>query len=308
MIVRNKKHTLQMLFTWRGSVLKKIYPRLIILFVFSLAVYFFHDYFPNVFIPLNIAAFTLLGISLAIFLGFCNSAAYDRYWEGRKLWGSLMIHSRSLTYQILNYIEEKDGFTKEEKKEAVNMIIAFCYALKNQLRKEEDSSKLKKYLSPEVYNRIQANRFIPSAILNELTHWIHMQHKAGRIDSITQARIDQNINELSSILAGCERIVHTGIPFAYFVLLDRTVYIYCFILPFGLIETINWAMPLFVTFVGYSFIALDAIVSEIAEPFGTEENDLALTQICQNIEHSLAEISDLPLPDLSSPNDKFVIQ
>ncbi len=67
MIVRNKKHTLQMLFTWRGSVLKKIYPRLIILFVFSLAVYFFHDYFPNVFIPLNIAAFTLLGISLAIF-------------------------------------------------------------------------------------------------------------------------------------------------------------------------------------------------------------------------------------------------
>lgn len=297
-----------MLFTWRGSVLKKIYPRLILLFAFSSGVYFFHDYYPDVFIPLNIAAFTLLGISLAIFLGFCNTAAYDRYWEGRKLWGSLMIHSRSLTFQILNYVSVDSGFTKEDKKQAVNLIIAFCYALKNQLRNQSSDKDLKKYVSKEVYQRVKDKRFIASALLNELTSWVSEQQKAGRIDTITQARIDQNINELSSILAGCERIVHTGIPFAYFVLLDRTVYIYCFILPFGLIETINWAMPFFVTFVGYSFIALDAIVAEIAEPFGTEENDLALTQICQNIEHALAELADLPLPEISVPNDKFVIQ
>ena len=306
MIVRNKKHTLQMLFTWRGSVLKKIYPRLIILFAFSLAVYFLHDYYPKIFIPLNIAAFTLLGISLAIFLGFCNSAAYDRYWEGRKLWGSLVVHSRGLTFQMINYVEEGAGFTKEDKNEGINMIIAFTYALKNQLRKD-DSSGIKKYLHPEVYERIKSKRFIPAAILQELTHWVALQRKAGRIDTITQARMDQYINEMGTVLGGCERIVHTGIPFAYFVLLDRTVYIYCFILPFGLIETINWAMPLFVTFVGYSFIALDAIVSEIAEPFGTEENDLALTQICQNIEHSLAEIAELPLPEIAKPNNKFVI-
>lgn len=306
MIVRNKKHTLQMLFTWRGSVLKKIYPRLIILFAFSLAVYFFHYYYPSIFIPLNIAAFTLLGISLAIFLGFCNSAAYDRYWEGRKLWGSLMIHSRGLTYQIINFVEEGDDFSKKDKDEGINMIIAFTYALKSQLRKE-DSSKIKSYLSLGVYNRVKSKRFIPAAILQELTHWVALQRKAGRIDTITQARMDQYINEIGNVLGGCERIVHTGIPFAYFVLLDRTVYIYCFILPFGLIETINWAMPFFVTFVGYSFIALDAIVAEIAEPFGTEENDLALTQICQNIEHSVAEIADLPLPEIDSPNGKFVI-
>lgn len=306
MIVRNKKHTLQMLFTWRGSVLKKIYPRLIILFAFSLAVYLFHYYYPSIFIPLNIAAFTLLGISLAIFLGFCNSAAYDRYWEGRKLWGSLVVHSRGLTYQIINFVEEGEGFSKKNIDEGVNMIIAFTYALKSQLRKE-DSSKIKDYLHPEVYNRVKSKRFIPAAILQELTNWVSKQRKAGRIDTITQARIDQYINEMGTVLGGCERIVHTGIPFAYFVLLDRTVYIYCFILPFGLIETINWAMPFFVTFVGYSFIALDAIVAEIAEPFGTEENDLALTQICQNIEHSVAEIADLPLPEIDSPNGKFVI-
>lgn len=296
-----------MLFTWRGSVLKKIYPRLILLFLFSWLVFLFHYFFPTIIMPLNIAAFTLLGISLAIFLGFCNSAAYDRYWEGRKLWGSLMIHSRSLSFQFLHYIEEGVGFSKADKQVGINLIIAYAYALKKQLRNEADFEDLKRLVAPEVLKRIEKKRFVPAALLNEITHWIHIQKQAGRIDSITQARMDQNVNELSLVLGGCERIVHTGIPFAYFVLLDRTVYIYCFILPFGLIETINWAMPFFVTFVGYSFIALDAIVAEIAEPFGTEENDLALTQICQNIEHSLAEIGDLPLPEIDRPDTKFVI-
>ncbi|QCX53890.1 bestrophin family protein [Elizabethkingia sp. JS20170427COW] len=308
MIVRHKRHTLEMLLAWRGSVLKKIYPRLILLFVFSLSVYVFHYNFPSVFIPLNITAFTLLGISLAIFLGFCNNAAYDRYWEGRKLWGNLLNVARSLTYQITNYIDEDPNFTQEDKKEGVKIIIAFMYALKRQLRKEQDLTKIQEYLSEDVYLRVKDKKFIPSALLHELSSWIKQQQKEKRIDTIIQARIDQNIHELSIIMGGCERILHTGIPFAYFVLLDRTVYIYCFILPFGLIDSINWATPFFVTFIGYSFIALEAIVAEIAEPFGTEENDLALTQICQNIEHTVAEIAHLNIPQISQPDEKFMVK
>lgn len=308
MIVRNKKHILQMLFIWKGSVLKKIAPTLLAIFLFSWLVYFCHYLFPDVIIPLNVGAFALVGISLAIFLGFCNNAAYDRFWEGRKQWGSLVIHTRSLAFQIQNYIEENEHFTKKDKEEGIKIIFAFCYALNLQLREKQDYEILKKYLSEDVYQIMLTKRFKPTYLLNELTAWIAKQHRAGRMDSITLARIDQNLDQMSIVLGACERIVHTKIPFVYFVILHRTVYIYCFILPFGLIDLIIWAMPFFVTFVAYTFIALDAVVAEIAEPFGEEENDLALDQMCANIEYSISEISDMPTPILISHDHNYIVR
>lgn len=307
MIVRDKKHIIQMLFVWKGSVLKKIFPTLIAIFVFSWLVYFCHYLYPDVIIPLNVGAFALVGISLAIFLGFCNTAAYDRFWEGRKQWGSLVIHSRSLAFQIQNYIAENEQFSKKDKREAINLIIAFCYALNKQLREKKDYETLKGYLKEQVYQEMLTKRFKPAYLLNELTKWMAKQQRAGRMDTITQARIDANIDQLSIVLGACERIVHTKIPFVYFVILHRIVYVYCFILPFGLIDLIVWTMPFFVTFVAYTFIALDAVVAEIAEPFGLEENDLALDQMCANIEYSLSEISEMPLPEIVRPDNNYIV-
>lgn len=307
MIVRNRKHILQMLFIWKGSVLKKIYPTLIAIFIFSWLVYFAHYYFPQVIIPLNVGAFTLVGISLAIFLGFCNSAAYDRFWEGRKQWGSLVIHSRTLAFQIQNYIAENNHFTKEEKKEGIRLIIAFCYALNYQLRNKTNYEVLKQYLTDSVYEQMLTKQFKPAYLLNELTNWIAIQNREGRIDTVVMIRIDQTLEQLSVVLGACERIIHTKIPFVYFIILHRTVYIYCFIIPFGLIDLIVWTMPFFVTFVAYTFISLDAVVEEIAEPFGEEDNDLALDQICATIAYSLSEISDMPLPTIPKPNEKYVV-
>ena len=305
MIVREKKHIIQMLFTWKGSVLKKIYPTLIAIFSFSWLVYYFHYRFTDVIIPLNIGAFALVGISLAVFLGFCNTAAYDRFWEGRKQWGNLVIQTRSLTYQIQHFIKEDQSFSKEDKKEAVNLIIAFCYAFNYQLREKEDHTKLQNYLSKDIYQVMMTKRFKPSYLLSVLTDWLSQQYKEGRIDSMVLVGMNEKINEISGVLAACERIVHTKIPFTYSIILHRTVYIYCFILPFGLIDVIVWTMPFFVTFVAYTYIALDAVVSEIAEPFGEEDNDLALDQICANIEYALAEISQLPLPEIIVPDDNY---
>ncbi|MGG5507802.1 MULTISPECIES: bestrophin family protein [unclassified Myroides] len=308
MIVRDKKHIVQMLFIWKGSVLKKIAPTLLAIFLFSWLVYWSHYFFPDIIIPLNVGAFALVGISLAIFLGFCNSAAYDRYWEGRKQWGSLVIHSRSLAFQLLHYIEEDETCTKEEKQKAIRLIIAFCYALNKQLRNKTDLEIVRSYLTEETYQTMLTKRFKPAFLLSELTKWVNQQHRGGRMDSITQARIDQNLEQLSIVLGACERIVHTKIPFVYFVILHRTVYVYSFLLPFGLIDLIVWTMPFFVTFVAYTFIALDAVVAEIAEPFGEEENDLALDQMCSNIAYSLSEVSDLPLPALVLPNEDYIVK
>lgn len=308
MIVRDKKHIVQMLFIWKGSVLKKIAPTLLAIFLFSWLVYWSHYFFPDVIIPLNVGAFALVGISLAIFLGFCNSAAYDRYWEGRKQWGSLVIHSRSLAFQLLHFIKEDETFTLKEKQKGIQLIIAFCYALNKQLRNKTDLAIVRSYLTEEMYQEMLTKRFKPAFLLSELTKWVNEQQQAGRIDTITQARIDQNIEQLSMVLGACERIVHTKIPFVYFVILHRTVYVYSFLLPFGLIDLIVWTMPFFVTFVAYTFIALDAVVAEIAEPFGEEENDLALDQMCSNIAYSLSEISGLELPALVLPDENYIVK
>ena len=118
------------------------------------------------------------------------------------------------------------------------------------------------------------------------------------------------MHELTRIQSSCERISNTPIPFAYFVLLNRTVYGYCFLLPFGLVNTIGWITPVMVTFVGYTFMALNEIVDEISEPFGTAENDLALTQMCDTIETQLNLLSGQTTASAPADNTlpPFVVQ
>ena len=91
MIIKNKENWFRMLFVWHGSVLPRLLPRLILLFILSLAVVYFHGIIFSFKIPLNPTPLTLFGFVLALFLGFRNSASYDRFWEGRKLWGALYV-------------------------------------------------------------------------------------------------------------------------------------------------------------------------------------------------------------------------
>jgi len=303
MIVRQRTHWLKMLFIWRGSVLKKIITQLCIITIFSVAVYYFNGKIYDYKVKLNPTVFTLIGLALAIFMGFCNTASYDRFWEGRKLWGLLVIETRSLTRQILSFIP---NVSKEEKQEIVKLISAFCWALNYQLRDKSDMQPLKKLLSEEQFHKIQGKKFIPSIILGFISDWLNIQHKKGNIDTIVLTAMNHQLNQFSNISGGCERILNTPLPFAYSVLLHRTVYLYCFWLPFGLLDSLDWMMPLIVLLISYTFIALDAIIQEIGEPFGEEENDLALNSICRTIEFSIFEQAEILQGELKKPDSYFV--
>ena len=141
----------------------------------------------------------------------------------------------------------------------------------------------------------------------ELGKWLQKSKQEDKIDTIIQAAIDNNLNRLSEILGGCERIANTPIPYTYSVLLHRTIYIYCFLLPFGLIDSIGWMTPFIVTFIGYTFIALDAIVTQIEEPFGIEKNDLALNSMCQTIESSLLEMLGKDISSFKVNENKYIV-
>ncbi|WP_028122516.1 bestrophin family protein [Epilithonimonas tenax] len=306
MIIRERTNWLKMLFIWRGSVLLKIIPQLLIITLFSVVVLYLKGTIYDYKVHLNPAIFTLLGLSLAIFMGFCNSASYDRYWEGRKLWGLLIIETRSLTRQVLTLINGDAPDAKIKKEEFVKMIAAFCWTLNFQLRKKDDHSKLHDLLSTENFERIKDKQFKPIILLDFMGEWINTQNQQQNIDTIVLTSLDHQLNQLSSIVGGCERIAGTPLPFAYSILLHRTVYLYCFWLPFGLVDVVGFMMPIIVLFISYTFIALDAIIQEIGEPFGEEENDLALNTLCRTIQFSIFEQAEIPQPKLVVSKSYFI--
>ena len=304
MIIRKKENWFRMLFVWHGSVLPQVLPRLILLTVLSIAVVYFHGTLLSYKVPLNPAPFTLFGFVLALFLGFRNSASYDRFWEGRKLWGSLLNVSRSLTRQVLTLNRNID---RESIKEFINLLSAFVYALNHQLRRTDSSDDLKDKLSIADYQLIINSKYKPALILNLIGDWVGKQKLKGNFDSIQQASIDQNLNTLSDVLGGCERIVSTPIPYSYQVLLHRTIYIYCFLLPFGLVDSLSWFTPFIVAFIAYTFVAFEAIADEIEEPFGQEANDLALNSMSAMIEESIKELAGMEIDTVTNTKGQKIV-
>jgi putative membrane protein len=288
MIIRQKENWLRMLFIWRGSVLPQILPRLILLLLLCIAVVIFRGEIFRFKIQLNPGPFTLFGIALAIFFGFRNTVSFDRFWEGRKLWGSLLNTTRSLTRQAQSNIS---GAAHKDIKHFVDLLIAFTYACKHQLRHTDAQEDLQRICGLELANRLRPAVYKPAVLLVEMGEWLKQQRTLGHLDGMLALGFEQNMNELSIIIGGCERIASTPVPYTYKVLLHRTVYIYCLLLPFGLVDTLGWMMPLIVTFIAYTFIALEAIADELEDPFGTEPNDLALNSLCKMIENTLLEMS-----------------
>ncbi|MGH1516653.1 bestrophin family protein [Chryseobacterium sp. JK1] len=289
MIIRKKENWFKMLFVWHGSVLPRLLPRLFLLFILSLGVVYLRGMIFSFKVPLNPAPLTLFGFVLALFLGFRNSASYDRFWEGRKLWGALLNTARSLTRQVLTLKSTKE--TSLSSSDFINLLGAFIFALKHQLRGTDSYEDLQQRLNEDQMKVVAAAKYKPAVIMRLLGEWVQKAREEGIIDSIQQSRFDENFDKLSDIVGGCERIVSTPIPYSYRVLLHRTVYIYCFLLPFGLVDSLRWFTPLIVVFVAYTFVAFEAIADEIEEPFGTEANDLALNSMSVMIDETIHEMA-----------------
>ena len=286
-MIRRPIEPLKMLFVVQGSYFKRLIVPQVLLFIFSFLIYFYQTHIATEPVPLNPSVFAILGISLAIFHGFCNNAAYDRFWEGRKLWGTLVWLSRNIARQVLTLpnvsMAEKQAFIRHQ--------IAFVHSLRQQLRGEDNTANLQRLLTVEEQQAVVGQNFIALRLTQIMGQMLAKWQAEQKIDVWQWQSLDNTLGEIAHIQAGCERINNTPIPYAYFVLLHRTVYLYCFMLPFGLGNTIGWVTPFVVSFVGYTFMALNEIVDEISEPFGTGENELPLRMMCDTMETQLAMLS-----------------
>lgn len=300
MIVRPRSHWLRMLFVWRGSVLTRILPQLGLTTSLAIVVVCFQPFLHDHGLILTAVPFTLLGITLAIFLGFRNTVSHDRYWEARRLWGALLNDNRSLARQALT-LTQTDAVARSR---FVHAQIALVHALRHELRGSDAGDELRALLPAEWQSRCIGARHPSTLVLLLLAQTLQQWREADAMPPVIAVEIDRSLTRLTDAVGGCERIANTPLPFAYSVLLHRTIYLYSFLLPFGLVELIGALTPLIVAFISYTFFALEALAEEIAEPFGLEPHDLALNAMARDIEISLREmLGETPLPEPLQPQD-----
>jgi putative membrane protein len=312
MYVEERPTWLLLIFKIRGSILPRIWRRVAVSTILASIATVGHQTLDLLHVNLTVVPFTLIGLPLGIFLGFRNSAAYDRYWEGRKLWGQLVNTSRSFTRQVLTLIQPKDDDDKEEvtklQRELVHRHVAFVHALRLALREEKAPELLGSFLRPEELDELEKEPNKPNAILQGTAFKLLAARKRGWIDTFHVPILEHSLVVFSDVQGACERIKNTPIPFSYTVLIHSIVAIYCVLLPFGVADTIKWMTPLVVAFIAYAFFGLDAIGDEIEHPFGRDLNDLPLYQLSRMIEANVrVRVGDEDLPAPVKPHNHVLL-
>ena len=299
MILRERPSGLKLFFLLRGSIMPRIGWVLLFNILLATMVTVTHGMLFQFKVTITAIPFTLIGLPLAIFLGFRNTAAYDRYWEARKLWGELVLRCRNLARQCLHLIDVPSASPSDVPQRMVRRAVAYCHALRVQLRASTDTAAIQAMLSEQEWRAVASSSNRPASLMMAMAADLATCRRQGWIDTPLVAKIDETMSAMIAAAASCERIAGTPVPFSYTLLLHRTAYIYCFLLPFGLVDTTGVLTPLVVGVIAYTFFGLDALGDEIEEPFGTEPNDLPLDAICRSIEIQMREAlgeTDLPVP------------
>jgi putative membrane protein len=223
-------------------------------------------------------AFTVFGIALSLFLGFRNNAAYDRWWEARKLWGGLLADLRALAREVEVFVPDpalRQGLLRQA--------LAFIHLHRANLRRlTGDAEVLAR--APE----LAGHPHPPCGALDLMAADLAAARSVGRIDGFGARSLTGRLASIALQQAGCERIAVTPLPYVYSLLIYRTTYLYCLLLPLALIQPAGWLTPVFVGIVAYVFLGLAEVTEELSHPFGTTLNALPLDAICRAAEISLA--------------------
>ncbi|TIW70936.1 MAG: hypothetical protein E5V58_20935 [Mesorhizobium sp.] len=298
MIVRPRPRFLHLFFIMRGSVVPRILPQIFGFAAYGALVLLVVKALKLDFGNAGTAPFALLGVALSIYLGFRNNAAYDRWWEARKLWDQLVFDIRNLARASTGLIDDR-----AELRGLLMEAIAFCHFLRGSLRRVDAAPDARGFIGDEVEVVAKAVN-APDAMLRRMGARVAGLRKSGAIDTIGYRILDERLSEIATAQAGCERIAGTPLPFAYTLLLQRTAYVFCLLLPFGLAAPAGWATPLFTALIAYTFFGLDALSEELEDPFGTQPNDLALDGLCRVCEISVFEALGEPAPKMI-PAERF---
>lgn len=229
---------------------------------------------------------TLLGFVISFLLVFRTNTAYERWWEGRKLWGQLVNSSRNLAIKLAAVLPDDDPQRKFFRK----MIPTYAFVLKKHLRSEETRLELFDDLPAAVRQKISTEKHLPNQIAVVMYQHLVQLLRSGQISEQQLRSLDSEIRQFTEVCGACERIRNTPIPYSYSVFIKKFILIYVATLPFGFVFSLGYLVVPIVVFVFFVLASLELIAEEVEEPFGADENDLPLTRIAKSIENHIAEV------------------
>jgi putative membrane protein len=288
MIVREHKLSIGvLLFAVKGSIIPAIWRKVLFTGLVSSLVLVSHGTLFHYHVVLTAVPFTLWGLTLVIVLGFRNTVAYQRFWEARTLWGEVAMASRNLARQLCSLLPQA---VPAQRLAVAGLLLGFVHLMRDQLRGQPAGPDACRWLEG------QPGPLTPNAALGRLADAVMgLATQAGASD-IIKAQLDLQLCALTHGLNGCEKIKGTPIPFPYILMMHRVVHVYCFLLPFCLVDSIGWFTPFAVCVLAYTFFGLDALGDQIADPFDTQPNDLPLDAICRQVEINVLELLGEPTP------------
>lgn len=236
---------------------------------------------------------SLLGTLLSLLLVFRTNTAYDRFWEGRKLWGSLINQSRSFAMIVNALLPQNAGIEREY---FARRLSGFAFALKGHLRDNVIYQELFGF-DNESIDRLKSKLHVPNAIANEIIVHLFTLEREGVISETNMRNVKAHHDAFVDITGACERIKRTPIPHSYGFYIQLFILAYVGILPFLLIDKYGYYTILAVMMAAYALMGIEMIANEIEEPFGLDANDLPLDQMSKTIRLNVHEILGVDLPN-----------
>ena len=274
----------------KSDTIRKLWPVLVFVLVYSFLVALF---FTNIFVMpdtshlKNISiVHSLLSFVISMLLVFRTNTAYDRWWEGRRMWGNLVNNSRNLALKLNSILPAEH---KEERIYFATMIGNYASALKNHLRTAYLPNELQQHIW---FNKklLKQEHHIPNRIAREIFNKIHLLNKSGLLNNEELLYINAELTSFTDICGSCERIRNTPIPFSYSSFLKKFIFYFVMTLPFTLVFSVGYICVPIVGFIFYVLTSIELIAEEIEDPFGKDANDLPTEQITKNIRKTVNEI------------------
>ena len=278
------------LFDVEGSMVREILLRVLASVSWSIAIVIAYQFGSESFRHISIpsTAHALVGTALGLLLVYRTNSSYDRFWEGRKMWGGIANECRNLTRQTSVWLAADRPLMQE----VITWTIAFPYATMQRIRGAAGIGTALEGANEQEVQRVESSRHIPLAVARNITARLLTARQRGVIDGLQLASLDNNVQLLMDYCGACERIRTTPLPFAYAVHLRRVLIVYCFSLPFALVKDYGWTTVLATLFISYILYGIEEIGVEIEDPFGFHINDLPIRSFCEGNEHVLSEIRD----------------
>ncbi|MBW4614852.1 MAG: hypothetical protein KME21_16565 [Desmonostoc vinosum HA7617-LM4] len=299
-----KNQWLQTTLQLKGSVLASIYQRVLWCGFFGFLISGL--YYLKLPVSQPILGSVIPSIVLGLLLVFRTNTAYERFWEGRKCWGSIVNNVRNLARQIWVSIDETSSSDKEHKIRALYLLVAFAVATKLHLRGEAVNQELENLMpSTEEFIKLKIMNNPPIEVAFWIGDYLQREYSRNQINSYQLTAMQELLNNLVDNLGACERILKTPMPLAYGIHLKQLLLLYCFLLPFQIVESLGWWTGLIAALVGFTLFGIEAIGLEIENPFGYDANDLPLDAICNTMKRNIDDLISLT-PSMRSRQNKGV--